>query len=290
MAQTEPTRFVWMCPQCERRVPNQVTQCRCGYVRQEEASTAPPAAEAATDLARPARRRLWPALAASLAIALLGVVGLRWQSGIAPGPKTAAQAVALAPALEVPAPRPAPDASATVPAPPPVAPSVEAEAGAIPVPVPAPAAPIALEDVIERVLPAVVVVETSRGTGSGFFVNDVSVLTSAHVVADQSLVSLRLGTGETVAARVAGIDTDADLALLRTPQPNVPRQVLPLGSAGSTKVGQQVFVVGSPLGTFSNTVTRGIVSAMRTLGGVSFIQTDAAINPGNSGGPARGPR
>jgi len=152
-------------------------------------------------------------------------------------------------------------------------------------PTPAPAAALAFEDVIERVLPAVVVIETSRGTGSGFFVSDVSVLTAAHVVADQSLVTVRLGSGETIAARVAGIDTEADLALLRTPRPGAPRRPLPLGSGGTTKVGQQVFVVGSPLGTFSNTVTRGIVSAMRSLGGVSLIQTDAAINPGNSGGP-----
>ena len=35
----------------------------------------------------------------------------------------------------------------------------------------------------------------------------------------------------------------------------------------------------------SNTVTRGIVSAIRDVGTVTLIQTDAAINPGNSGGP-----
>ena len=33
------------------------------------------------------------------------------------------------------------------------------------------------------------------------------------------------------------------------------------------------------------TITKGIVSAFRTLNGVIYIQTDAAINPGNSGGP-----
>jgi hypothetical protein len=45
-----------------------------------------------------------------------------------------------------------------------------------------------------------------------------------------------------------------------------------------------VLAIGSPLG-LQNTVTRGIVSAVRTTGGVELIQTDAAINPGNSGGP-----
>ena len=54
-----------------------------------------------------------------------------------------------------------------------------------------------------------------------------------------------------------------------------------------------MLAIGSPLGTFTNTVTEGIVSALgRTVpddnGGpelLNLIQHDAAINPGNSGGP-----
>jgi hypothetical protein len=49
-------------------------------------------------------------------------------------------------------------------------------------------------------------------------------------------------------------------------------------------VGEEVLAIGAPLG-FQNTVTRGIVSALRQAGAVTLIQTDAAINPGNSGGP-----
>ena len=52
-----------------------------------------------------------------------------------------------------------------------------------------------------------------------------------------------------------------------------------------TRVRQEVIAVGSALGVLSNTVTRGIVSAIREVGTVTLIQTDAAINPGNSGGP-----
>ncbi|BCJ67204.1 S1C family serine protease [Polymorphospora rubra] len=52
------------------------------------------------------------------------------------------------------------------------------------------------------------------------------------------------------------------------------------------KSGQQVVVVGAPLG-LEDTVTTGVVSAFRTMpgGGPSMIQFDASINPGNSGGP-----
>ena len=57
--------------------------------------------------------------------------------------------------------------------------------------------------------------------------------------------------------------------------------------------GQEVLALGSPRG-LANTVTRGIVSAVRRSGsdlktvspeGSTVIQTDAAVNPGNSGGP-----
>ena len=70
-----------------------------------------------------------------------------------------------------------------------------------------------------------------------------------------------------------------------------------IGDSGSIVVGQTAIAIGSPLGTFTETVTKGIVSALdrsitvrddatgrpTTLSGL--IQTDAAINPGNSGGP-----
>ena len=49
-------------------------------------------------------------------------------------------------------------------------------------------------------------------------------------------------------------------------------------------VGEQVYAIGAP-SSLQGTVTRGIVSADRSLSGFSFIQSDAAVNPGNSGGP-----
>jgi hypothetical protein len=76
-----------------------------------------------------------------------------------------------------------------------------------------------------------------------------------------------------------------DLATLR-PGPGSERQsTLQLGSAASVRPGEEVVAIGSALGVLQNTVTRGIVSAVRTDVGVTLLQTDAAINPGNSGGP-----
>jgi serine protease Do len=52
----------------------------------------------------------------------------------------------------------------------------------------------------------------------------------------------------------------------------------------AVEVGQDVIAIGSPLG-LEGTVTRGIVSGLRSLGKIPLVQIDAAINPGNSGGP-----
>jgi len=73
--------------------------------------------------------------------------------------------------------------------------------------------------------------------------------------------------------------------VLRVLNPDASQQVLPLGSAARVRSGQEVIAVGSPLGVLQSSVTRGIVSAVRAVGGVTLVQTDAAINPGNSGGP-----
>ena len=74
--------------------------------------------------------------------------------------------------------------------------------------------------------------------------------------------------------------------------------VLSLGNSDNLAVGQDVVAIGTPLGEYSGSVTKGILSGLdRTVtassswyGGTAktyegVIQTDAAVNPGNSGGP-----
>jgi hypothetical protein len=58
-----------------------------------------------------------------------------------------------------------------------------------------------------------------------------------------------------------------------------------MGSAHALRPGQEIIVIGSALGTLQNSVSRGIVSGLRSSGGATLVQTDAASNPGNSGGP-----
>ena len=95
---------------------------------------------------------------------------------------------------------------------------------------------------------------------------------------------IRLASGTTLTARVDKVAADLDLAVLKLPAaPD--RTTVSLGVAGNVRSGEDVIAIGSSLGVFQNSVTRGIVSGVRRTGNVVLIQTDAAINPGNSGGP-----
>jgi len=232
---------------------------------------------------RPSGRSLVALGGWAVAIALVGylVYSHGLQDRPRPVPEVASQALPSAsPATSgLDAPVPATSPAVPLPASPPE--PVEARE---PIAPPSPSS-LSLEEMIAEVIPAVVVVETPSGTGSGFFVPGGGVLTSAHVVTGQSFVRLKLASGTSVAARVAMLDSQADLALLRVGTTSASHGTVRLGTIRSARVGQPVVVIGSPLGAFANTVTRGIVSAFRVMNGVTYVQTDAAINPGNSGGP-----
>jgi S1-C subfamily serine protease len=135
-----------------------------------------------------------------------------------------------------------------------------------------------------------------RGVGSGVIYDKAGwILTNRHVVTNQSgeLVStltVELKDGRQFDGRVYGVDTLTDLAIVKIEGSDFPSA--PVGDSGSLKVGQLAIAIGSPLGTYSNSVTSGIISAkgrqITVNGGETLnnlIQTDAAINPGNSGGP-----
>jgi serine protease Do len=129
------------------------------------------------------------------------------------------------------------------------------------------------------------------GVGSGVIYDAGGwILTNRHVVEGSDTLSVELNDGRVMRGTVYGIDTLTDLAIVRITGSDLP--VAQLGDSSTLKVGQLVVAIGSPLGTYSNSVTSGIVSAkgrtIQTDGNQNLnnlIQTDAAINPGNSGGP-----
>ena len=127
----------------------------------------------------------------------------------------------------------------------------------------------------------------AQSLGSGFIISpDGFILTNAHVVANTDEVTVKLTNKREYKARVVGIDTRTDVALIKINASGLP--VLPIGDPARLEVGEWVAAIGAPFG-FENSVTAGIVSAKgRSLpegSFVPFIQTDVALNPGNSGGP-----
>ena len=175
--------------------------------------------------------------------------------------------------------RPAPRVAAPVEPPPQEAAPRPQEAA------PAPSTPASLEEMVRRSLPAVVLIETQAGKGSGFFVEPGRLLTNAHVIAGSYSVTLHYADGSTGTATVASSSKDFDVAMLTVTPPRPGQAILPLGSIGGLQAGQEVVAIGSPLGLLQNSVTRGIVSGLRKIDQLTVIQTDAALNPGNSGGP-----
>jgi hypothetical protein len=150
----------------------------------------------------------------------------------------------------------------------------------------APGAPSgSLEDVISRAIPAIVSIETSQGRGSGFFVAPRTVITNRHVIQDNVSVTVRLSTGQALPGRVETSSTEYDLAIVRVDSAMPSQPILTLGTVNDVRPGQEVIAIGLALGVFQNSVTRGIISAVRRADRTVMLQTDAAINPGNSGGP-----
>jgi serine protease Do len=164
----------------------------------------------------------------------------------------------------------------------------------------------AVTSAVDKVSPAVVTIMARLGQGENAYTEGVGsgvifdpagwVVTNRHVVCDADSLSVQLEDGQRYDGEVIGLDTLTDLAIVKIDGTGLP--AVSLGNSSTLKVGQHAIAIGSPLGTFTNSVTTGVVSAMGRRIDVAdecspsgqleslrdLIQTDAAINPGNSGG------
>ena len=161
-------------------------------------------------------------------------------------------------------------------------------------------------EAVERVAPAVVSItteapvadpfarfygqRTTSGAVSGVVIDaDGIVLTNAHVVERASRITATFADDRTLEARILGMDTDLDLAVLKLVGDHKLTAV-EIGTSKDLLLGEPVIAIGNPFG-LGHTVTTGVVSTisrpLETDERVyqDFIQTDASINPGNSGGP-----
>jgi len=168
-----------------------------------------------------------------------------------------------------------------------------------------------LADVVDKVLPSVVSVASSRttrvsspfnyffgqppaeqkqeGLGSGVILSkDGIIVTNNHVVEGADTLKVRTYDDREFEAKVVGTDPKSDLAVLRLQGDVSDLRPALIGDSSALRLGEVVLAIGNPFGV-GQTVTMGIVSAkgradMGIVDYEDFIQTDAAINPGNSGG------
>ena len=136
----------------------------------------------------------------------------------------------------------------------------------------------------------------TTGVGSGVILTSTGyILTNRHVIEGSQTLSVTLADGSEFPATLVKISDTTDLALIKIDSTGLAAATI--GDSGALRVGQTAIAIGSPLGTYTETVTKGIVSGLNRDITVAdevtrrpsqlhgLIQTDAAINPGNSGGP-----
>lgn len=167
-----------------------------------------------------------------------------------------------------------------------------------------------LTEIYERASPSVVNVESSftvagsggeeKRRGSGFVYDRVGhIVTNAHLVKDADSITVTLHNAWVTDARLQGLDSFSDLAVLKIETAQERLTPLQIGESANLKVGQRAISIGSPFG-LNNSMTIGIVSGLgRTLRSAelidgphmtgfdnpAIIQIDTPVNPGTSGGP-----
>jgi len=153
-----------------------------------------------------------------------------------------------------------------------------------------------ITQIVEEQGKAVVVItnlgfgDTPQGIGSGFVIqaNGV-VMTNYHVIENAQAVTVKLPDGREFRAEgLLGHDPEVDIAVLKIEATNLP--TIPLGDSDMVKTGQHVITIGTPLGLLENTVSDGIISAIRLDDDPAakikkLIQITAPVSQGNSGGP-----
>ena len=130
---------------------------------------------------------------------------------------------------------------------------------------------------------AVVTIKIDGTYGSGFFISrDGYLLTNHHVVEDNKFVTIKLTTGRQMPGEVLRSHKARDVALVKVNESAL--EALPL-QLEPPDVAAEVYAVGTPVSeTYSTTISKGIVSAYRTVDDLKLIQSDAAIHGGSSGG------
>jgi S1-C subfamily serine protease len=137
---------------------------------------------------------------------------------------------------------------------------------------------------LDLIKQAVATVRANRGDGSGFIISsDGVVLTAEHVVSGSRFAKVNTAAGKECYGEVVASSKQRDLALIKLDCGSL--QALPLAREPISQ-GGDVFAVGTPLSEkLQFSLTKGVVSGVRKIDTLDFIQSDVTVLPGSSGGP-----
>ncbi|RXJ78733.1 hypothetical protein CRV03_01510 [Arcobacter sp. F155] len=130
-------------------------------------------------------------------------------------------------------------------------------------------------------------------SGSGVIIKDNYIITNAHVVSNAKFIQVSQDkSSKKYIANIKYISNQADLAILEVKDKSLFKNTKPLNFTEDIKTGDNITVLGYPIGGYDLSTTKGIVSRIETHNYVwsgenlLSIQVDASINSGNSGGAA----
>ncbi|MES2704000.1 MAG: trypsin-like peptidase domain-containing protein [Bacteroidota bacterium] len=130
-----------------------------------------------------------------------------------------------------------------------------------------------------------VTIKVDDGHGTGAIISDSGhIVTNFHVIAGSKKIEVLFSDSTTMEAEVVRVQPGSDLALLKVKKANL--QPLLMSENDDPEVGIDVWTIGTPKNLeLGQSVSKGVLSAVRKKNGLSYLQTDMSINSGNSGGP-----
>ncbi len=122
-------------------------------------------------------------------------------------------------------------------------------------------------------------------TGTGFMIDEHTLVTNRHVIEDSSALEISTYDGHTASATAASSTTAADLAIVRV------KESLPVAAKLADRdpqVGDAITVIGYPGGGRLTTTSGIVLGAVEDplYGSVgTVLGTSAVVEPGSSGSP-----
>lgn len=148
---------------------------------------------------------------------------------------------------------------------------------------------IPVSEIYSRYSPSIVSIKTKDkygkeiGMGSGFIISKNGILvTNSHVIKSAYQLEVKIDSKVFQDVFVVKNNSGSDIAILKIDATGlVP---LAIGDSDTLKSGQFIVALGNPMG-LEQSVSSGIISAIRSSRNIKLIQMTTPVSPGSSGGP-----